>query len=230
MVGCRLECWRVVRRCYRLRMTRQRERVQAPCTGCGVTVELSEQPRHRLQMWRNAGRAYCSDDCRDKIKNAISSATASRTNRAHASSRMRRNNPMARPEVRAQVSETLRRINHKPRARGGNGKPIPEPQRKLAELLGWPTEVVVAPRDGQLPYHYKLDMAHPSRMIYIEVDGQSHMPLARRASDERRRQRLVSLGWIELRFSNQEAMERTAECARTAWSTTLRSKERTPTS
>lgn len=142
---------------------------------------------------------------------------------------MRADNPMARAEVREKMSATLKRIGHKPRAQGGNGASLPEPQRMMAEHLGWPTEAIVAPGDGERPYHYKLDIAHPTMKVCVEIDGGSHFSLARQASDRRRDERLSRLGWLTFRFSNREAMERTAECARTVLSTTSKWKARTPT-
>lgn len=135
---------------------------------------------------------------------------------------------MASPETREKVAATLREVGHEPRARGGNGTPIPGPQRVLAKALGWETEFVVAPSDGQRPYHYKLDIAEPEQRVCVEVDGGSHGPLARQAADAKRDRRLRACGWSVFRFSNQDAMERTEECVRTVLSTTWKSTRRTP--
>lgn len=183
----------------------------------------------KIDSFRSRGRAYCSDTCRDTWVARDRSERMARTNRTHASERMRRNNPMARPESRAKMAETLHRIGHRPRQRGGNGSGPTEPQKRLALFLGWPTEVIVAPGDGERPYHYKLDIAHPSMKVCVEVDGGSHCLRERQASDRRRDARLASLGWLTYRFSNQEATERTAECARTVLSTTSKWTPRTPT-
>lgn len=161
------------------------------------------------------------------VRRRESSERMSRTNRQYASARMVERNPMRKPEARAKMAATLKQIRHAPKFRGGNGKPIPEPQRRLAELLGWPTEVTIVPRDGQMPWHYKADMAHPTMKVLVEVDGGSHFSLARRESDARRNIRLAGLGWLTLRFSNQDATERTAECAAMVWSTTLKWQKRT---
>lgn len=201
--------------------------VNTTCTECGAPVTLVA--KGKIDSFRSRGRAYCSDTCRDTWVARDRSERMARTNRTHASERMRRNNPMARPESRAKMTETLHRIGHRPRQRGGNGSGPTEPQRLLARFLGWPTEVIVAPGDGERPYHYKLDIAHPSMKVCVEVDGGSHCSLERQASDRRRDARLASLGWLTYRFSNQEATERTAECARTVLSTTSKWTPRTPT-
>lgn len=201
----------------------------ANCTNCGTSVDLKTQPYYRTAAFRKNGRAWCRDECRDAWVRRDISARMARTNRAHASARMRANNPMAREGSREKMKATLAEIGHRPRERGGNGKPTPEPQQRLADHLGWPVESIVAPGDGERPYHYKLDIAHPLMKVCVEVDGGSHFSLERRAADQRRDERLSRLGWLTFRFSNLEAMERTAECARTVLSTTSKWQARTLT-
>lgn len=210
---------------YRLPMTRTP--VNAVCTECGTSVILTE--KSKIDSFRSRGRTYCTTTCRDTWVNRRRSVTMAETNRKHASERMRRNNPMARPEVRAKMSQSLKAMGHKPRVQGGNGRPLPEPQVRLAEFLGWPTEFTVIPHDGEMPYHYKADIVHPTMKVCVEVDGGSHFSRARQASDRRRDERLRSLGWLVFRFSNRDAMERTEECARTVLSTTSKWTPRIPT-
>lgn len=136
---------------------------------------------------------------------------------------------MKRSEVRDKVSASLKAMGHKPRSQGGNGHPVPAPQRTLAEFLGWQTEFTIIPHDGERPYHYKADMVHPTMKVCVEVDGGSHYSLERQNSDRRRDERLRSLGWLVFRFSNQAAMERTEECARMVLSTTSTWTPRTRT-
>lgn len=201
--------------------------VETTCTECGVPVVLTLKARK--DSFRRSGRAYCSDDCRDTWVRRDASQRMARTNRAHASDRMRRNNPMHSAEVRERMSDTLKRIGHRPPQRGGNGSGLTEPQRRLAECLGWETETVIVPRDGEMPWHYRVDIAHPSMRVAVEVDGGSHFSLVRQASDRRKDERLSALGWLVFRFSNRDARERTAECARTVLSTTSKWTPRTPT-
>ena len=194
---------------------------------CSASVLLTD--RNKINAWLRSGRTYCSTEHRDEWVSRNSSERMARTNRKHASARMRERNPMHREESRQKMSATLRRIEHRPRSRGGNGAPVPEPQQRLADFLGWPTEVVIAPGDGERPYHYKADCAHPSMRVCVEVDGGSHFARDRQLSDRRRDERLSAAGWLTFRFSNEEAMERTAECAATVLSTTSKWKARTPT-
>jgi hypothetical protein len=146
---------------------------------------------------------------------------------------MTANNPMHNPATRAKVSATLREMGHKPPVRGGNGTGPTEPQRLLAEALGWEMEVVVRPGQGRvrggLPTHYKLDIAHPTLKIAVEIDGGSHGTLERREQDRRKEAWLRGEGWTVLRFSNQEVMADLEACARTVTSTTLRLRIPTPT-
>lgn len=211
--------------CYRLLMTQQQPMV--PCTECGTVFEMIEKSTR--DSYRRRGRAYCSQTCARAHSARVSAQNMAETNRKHAPARMRARNPMRRADVRDRMAATLREIGHRPRVRGGNGKPVPVPQATLAAFLGWPTDVVVAPGDGDRPYHYKLDIAHPTMMVCVEIDGGSHYSLARRESDRRRDARLASLGWLTFRFSNREATERTAECARMVLSTTSKWQARTPT-
>lgn len=135
---------------------------------------------------------------------------------------------MRDPDTRAKMAASLQAIGHKPNQRRGNGHPIPAPQRALADLLGWPTEVVYVTKTGAPPWHYKLDIAHPTIKVCVEVDGETHYG-PRREADDRRDALLRSRGWLVFRFSNRAAMERTADCAREVLSTTSKWRARTPT-
>lgn len=164
-----------------------------------------------------AGKApYCSDECKRERIRAIASATLSKLNREHASARMTARNPMHRGDARERMVATLRKIGHKPPTQGGNGHPTPEPQRRLAEALGWPVEVVVTTgldRAEGFPRHYKLDIASADRRVAVEVDGGSHCSTARREQDARKDAFLASRGWRVLRFTNEEVLADVERCA-----------------
>lgn len=132
---------------------------------------------------------------------------------------------MHREEVRRRVSKTLKRIGHKPPLQGGNGRGLTRAQGELYLRLaehGFIPELVVITRMGRLgyPHHYKIDIADPSRMVAIEVDGGSHGSMKVQESDRKKDAFLIACGWRVFRFSNQVAMERTEECVRTVLSTT----------
>jgi len=91
---------------------------------------------------------------------------------------------------------------------GGNGTPIPKPQRILADTLGWLTEVVVptGKRRPGIPPCYKLDIANSILKVGIEVDGKSHLCSRRKLEDQKKTKILKSLGWTILRVTNEEVM------------------------
>lgn len=209
----------------------------APCSICGTAFTLKVSQR---AYWRATGRAICSPPCLQEARNraALKSGVATEAGRASISRHMKARNPMSDPRVRAKVATTLRSIGHAPKERGGNGRGLTEPQRLLAEALGWETEVIVktgSPTRGPahvpgIPVHYKLDIASPELMIAVEVDGGSHCALERKAQDQRKDEWLTGAGWTVLRFSNREVMADTGACARMVMSTTSKSPGRTPTS
>jgi hypothetical protein len=142
---------------------------------------------------------------------------------------------MKRDEVRERVAEALQRMGHGPKELGGNGRPLSKPQAMLAEALGpeWHTEWVVPTKMGKgsgYPPHYKIDIAHPTLLVAVEVDGASHQALARQEQDARKDELLASRGWTVLRLSNRDVIERLEECARTVAYTTWKLRARTPTS
>src|SRR5262249_35112210 len=135
----------------------------------------------------------------------------------HASARMKARNPMMNPEVKERMRKKLIEIGHKPRIRGGNGKPMAIPQQLLTEALGWKSEHIVLTKKGRnsgYPGHYKIDIAMPESMIAIEVDGGSHCPIARKISDARKDEFLKSCGWTVLRFSNERVIMDLESCVR----------------
>lgn len=204
--------------------------VVAPCTECGATVTLELKA---ATAYRMKGRAFCSAPCTDLWVSRQSSERMARTNRQHASERMKANNPMQRPEVKAVVATKLR-LRGWPESveRGGNGQ-VTVPQQLLAAALGWPMEYAVTTgpgRAGGLPNSFKLDIAEPSLRIAIEVDGNSHKATPRKAEDARKTAFLESIGWTVLRFWNREVTDDLAGCVRTVMSTISKLRDSTTTS
>jgi hypothetical protein len=134
--------------------------------------------------------------------------------------RIRKLNPTADPDVRLKISQTLKNMRWKPIKQGGNGTPLPIPQSKLLKLLGkmWYSEYAVplGKRKIGYPTCYKIDIAYPEKMIGIEVDGYSHC--SRKELDKKKTQKLNSLGWKILRFSNKEIMESEQEVLKKIYS------------
>ena len=104
--------------------------------------------------------------------------------------------------------------------RGGNGQGLTKAQEALKEALGngWTAEYVIntaGARAKGAPKHYKIDLAHPTCQIAVEVDGSSHQTEERRAQDRRKDRWLRRQGWRVFRFSNREAWQRPDQCAAT---------------
>lgn len=193
------------------------------CHTCGKAFFLYGQ---NMGLARRRGRAYCSKTCGEIYRNKVSSITMAKTNRSHAEQFALIRHRKSTPESRKNISNTLKRIGHKPKIQGGNGRPIPIPQKKLADALGWQTEFAVyIPKSKWVCL--KIDIANPSLMIGIEVDGGSHCSLARQKQDAEKMQALQSLGWTILRFSNKQVMADLERCVQTVASTTSKLKTTT---
>lgn len=126
-------------------------------------------------------------------------------------------NPMSQETNRRKVSRRLRQIGHRPHRQGGNGRPMPEPQKALLAILGpsWIPEFVVPtkmPRIEGWPTHYKIDIANCERRIAIEIDGHCHDSLARKKKDRRKTMLLAKRGWCVLRITNARAHQLSTTC------------------
>ena len=85
-------------------------------------------------------------------------------------------------------------------------------------------------REDGYPTAYKVDIGNTELKIAIEVDGNSHMVMARRLEDGKKVSCLEGLQWTVLRFSNRAVMEHLEDCVRTVLSTTSALPEPTHTS
>lgn len=154
-------------------------------------------------------RKTCSKQCYQRNV----SERMTRTNRQHASARMKTNNPMHRGDNLERMKQTLREMGHRPRVRRGNGHGATEAEACIAAVLGWPTNVIVKThmkRGSGYPHHYKIDVGNTKLKIAIEVDGPSHGALARKSQDRKKEDFLRGLGWIVLRVSNHQALRETS--------------------
>lgn len=118
-------------------------------------------------------------------------------------------NPFLDRELRAKGEAVLREQGYR-MLNGGNGTGLTVPQRMLAERLGWQTEFIVPtkmPRRSGYPTHYKLDIAEPSLLTAVEVDGQSHLAKDRIAKDAKKDEFLEHLGWRIVRVRNEAVLE-----------------------
>lgn len=120
------------------------------------------------------------------------------------------------PAIREKISQTMKARGHSPRLRGGNGM-LTGPQKKLLKQLGagWVAEHPVPVPGYQshaLPKNLKIDIAHPERMIAIELDGPSHQSPQRRRQDSQKTIYLAQNGWSVFRITNQRAEELSSTC------------------
>ena len=198
---------------------KMKKMISLPCIHCGKTVIATTKWERDLAR---RGRAYCSIECKKEEHRRRSSETMARTNRVHASARMKTKNPMHRPEIREKVKTTLRAMQWSPIIRGGNGHGPTIQETLLACALGWETNVVVPTNQGRgsgYPTCYKIDVGNSLLKIGVEVDGSSHSTKERQSQDQKKESFLNSIGWTVLRFSNQQVTERLAECVQTVLST-----------
>jgi hypothetical protein len=125
-------------------------------------------------------------------------------------------NAMQIEGVREKMSRTLRSIGHRPTIRGGNGTGLTAPQSMVMEILGsgWLAEFAVPTkmkRGAGYPTCYKLDIANPSLMTGIELEGQTHYGI-RADQDAKKDALLAGFGWRVYRVSNAKAIHACSIC------------------
>lgn len=192
-----------------------------PCAWCGATIVLKPTDRARKKFcnpscsakWRmsqpeHKAKVHTPEVAKKRGEKKRAWFAAGSPEAEAQRERFRRLNPTDRPEVREKISRTLKAMHHEPSVRGGNGHGLTGPQRMMLAALGpnWRAEYALSlgPRKAGYPTHYKLDLANPALRIAIEVDGLSHH--SRRHLDAKKDTKLASLGWIVLRFSNQDIL------------------------
>lgn len=138
------------------------------------------------------------------------------------SERMKIENPMHNEQTRQKVSETLKKIGHKPYIQGGNGRGATKSQLLLYNAItklddSFSMEYIERiPKKTRLefktPNHYKIDIASFFHKIAIEVDGVSHKNLKVKECDNRKNQVLFLRGWKVLRLSNSKIEKELESC------------------
>ena len=200
------------------------------CTVCQKEVNpemfTRKQWRSKMSLFRKTGRIYCSTVCSKQFTAQNSAKVMAETNRKYASARMKANNPMKKPETRQKVSERLKEIGHCPKVRCGNGAGLTVPQQNLLLALKdlepyaeYPVPVRMPLEGLNYPTCYKVDVAIPSFMVAIEVDGRSHCALSRKEQDAKKAALLERQGWTVLRFWNRQVTEHLEDCVQMVLST-----------
>jgi len=139
------------------------------------------------------------------------------------SKRMTSNNPMSSKDTRIKVSNTLKKINHKPKIQGGNGRVATIHQLSMYNELSkidnsFVMELIekTSPytKDFNSPYHYKIDIASRFYKIAIEIDGSSHNSKKIKECDSRKEKLLSLKGWKVLRLSNFQIQKELTSCVK----------------
>lgn len=119
------------------------------------------------------------------------------------------------------MSLKLRAMGWKPVVQGGNGRGPTVQEQALAAALGWNMNVAIPtriPKGHGYPTCYKVDVGNSDLKFAIEIDGDSHCALSRKAQDLKKEEFLRSRGWLVLRFSNAEIDRDLQKCVQTVLS------------
>jgi len=179
---------------YKIKNGRKRKLFSGVCTVCSSEFESTVKVQKT-----------CSSKCAGNLS----------------SIRMTEKNPMLNKEVRDKVSETLKRIGHKPIKQGGNGRGNTTEQQFLYnELLkinkSFVCEYIFKTKDFNeekiYPNHYKIDIASEELMIAIEVDGRSHNSLKVKECDKKKTDLLISQVWKVVRLSSSQIQKELESC------------------
>ena len=152
------------------------------------------------------------------------------TKRPDVAERMRNHNPTSDPEVMEKIRLSLKGKTFL--SRGGNGK-LTRQQEALCLALGLPEfameHVIPTANAGNhfqsLPTSYKVDLGIPEVKLAIEVDGHTHTLKKWKFLDRRKTAVLNFLGWMVLRFWNEEVDRDLERCVQTVMSTISRLRE-----
>jgi hypothetical protein len=216
--------------CKQARRDKRRAVLETSCTICGKPMTLAGLKRTAAIK---SGKVHCSAGCLRVTKLRSAAIARESYDPEESSRRMKQRNPMSDPAVKARARESMGKHDWRPKVHGGNGKGPSEPQRLLAEALGWPMEHAVRtgmPRGSGYPPCCKMDIADPTLKVAVEVDGGSHNNKLGRQRDRKKDDFLRSLGWCVLRFSNKDVMRNLTGCVQTVESTTSRLRTTTTTS
>lgn len=114
-------------------------------------------------------------------------------------------------EHRKHLSEVAKARNLQPTQRGGNGTGLTPAEKMIAsvmETLGfvWNHAVPLGIREEGYPTNYKLDFAHPTLKVGLEVDGANHRQTERKIQDKKKVDKLKEFGWKVFRVQNSQIL------------------------
>lgn len=181
---------------------------------CSKACSSKSQERREERVCINCGNLFlekphylkntCSMECKNKI---------------HSKYQIGR---VLSEDTKKKVSDSLKRIKHKPYLQGGNGRGATKEQLLLYNELTVSNDsfqmefIVVTNKKNvpfKVPYHYKIDIASKIHMIAIEINGGSHNSQKVKECDERKKLFLNSKGWKVLSFSNKDVLENAEQIA-----------------
>lgn len=187
-------------------------------------------PKYKIKNGRkrkifNGICTVCSSEFESIVK--VQKTCSSKCAGDLSSIRMTEKNPMLNKEVRDKVSETLKRIGHKPIKQGGNGKGNTKEQQLLYDELIKINKLFVCEyifktkglNDEKIyPTHYKIDIALEELKLAIEIDGTSHNSLKVKECDKKKTNLLISQEWKVLRLSNLQIQKELENCVQAVMS------------
>jgi Protein of unknown function (DUF559) len=181
--------------------TTKAKRVTRACPQCHAEFEVipASKKTHcskscaRRRLWKDPARRAMFQDAM---------ATTSETQIQVASERMKRMNKNA--DFRKK-SDDGKRGKGFVGERGGNGT-LTREQIALLEATGYVPEYPV-PTGNPSWKCALMDLANPSLKIAVEVDGKTHLCRQQQNRDRIKERMLERLGWVVLRFTNEEVNE-----------------------
>jgi len=189
-------------------------------------TDINNKPKYiRKRKIFNGNCIVCNSEFESTVKNQKTCNL--KCAGALSSIRMTEKNPMLNKETRDKVSDTLKKIGHKPIKQGGNGRGNTTEQQLLYEELikinkSFVCEYIFKTKglneEKIYPTHYKIDIASKELMLAIEVDGVSHNSLKVRECDKKKTNLLLSQGWKVLRLSNSQIQKELQNCVQVVMS------------
>jgi hypothetical protein len=201
------------------------------CSSLSVHYKNSiSQPKYKIKNGRkrkifNGNCIVCNSEFESTVKNQKTCNL--KCAGSLSSIRMTEKNPMLNKETRDKVSDTLKKIGHKPIKQGGNGRGNTTEQQLLYDELikinkSFVCEYIFKTKglneEKIYPTHYKIDIASKELMLAIEVDGVSHNSLKVRECDKKKTNLLLSQGWKVLRLSNSQIQKELKNCVQVVMS------------
>jgi hypothetical protein len=153
-----------------------------------ANLAKGRQPEARMKAAQSLRQIASDPSWREKVSTATKEA-------------------MRRPEVRDRHLQAMK--GQPTNFKGGNGRPLAERVHAYLaalKLFGWMPEYVIKTQGHRTVHNpppvYKADLANPSIMTVLEMDGTSHRPRQRQELDRKKTEVLEALGWTVIRINH----------------------------